>query len=871
MQVEAMGIKKAEDIKLAEELDMFMVLEEGENQEQLRGSGMEVLDGGAIEVKEKDLNNGGGSKRKRGGRVVDGGVTDGSSSGLGGGCGGVLGRHQEEEFCGPKSNTPNSQLEQLENTNLLTVRIKWVNPENLMDDHKSQLLNKHNDAILYNRGLPINPSIIENYEYFSDKKRLDILKENEDTYTFEAGTQEYAKSYAKDSNTWLYDLVVQAQFKTFQDLVNTRNTVKELLESNKHVKAWSISQNPHALTHPGNLYIRGIPKDLTVDDVLPLFSKFGTVLSLKIIVDIGTGESLGYGFISYPLGSQAARCIKELNGNLMNGSLLFINYHVERKERERIHLDHLKEDNDDERFRGVFVGNLPTEYEDGTLTTPEQVFKKFKELLDPVEILSYYFPKRNSNTNIEYKDDYDYFHAASKENAETCDSQNEDSPLKGYGFIKFSKHEMALKAIETLNNLNWLNHCLVVNKAVQNRSLYHNHGNYRPPSNRASVSSRQSSLSSVPLFGATAAGAAIHAPPPGFPIFATAFSLSPTASEGLLTDRSPVRSGSSNDGSPRVDSTPHVQIFTSQPPALSYSPESLTAPGSRQGSLYMPSCAPMYSPAGPVASTHPQFAHHSGAHAAAAAAAAAAAFGGLPIPTRDQQESNLYIKHIPLSWRDRDLNEFYSQYGEIISAKIITVGGSKNGSGDKESLDDVPIGTSRGYGFVCFKNPLDASRAMMATDRFQVDRNHVLYVSFAQKRGKSVSSNSPSSNGGGSHQQPPSSGRSLSHTSYHQNHSNSRQSAFDSFMGNYNPKFLNAMLQQQSHVNGSSGTPTPNTLNQRGSWGGPAQKPSYMVPLVLPPPPLSVPRSGMAGPTIKKVHESFEAATAAGSTVIEIE
>ncbi|AAS52468.1 AEL217Wp [Eremothecium gossypii ATCC 10895] len=763
-------------------------------------------------------------------------------------------RHEEV----PKGNTAISQLEQLENTNLLTVRIKWVNPENLMDDHKSQLLNRNNDAILCSRGIPINPSIIENYEYFFDRKRLEILKEHADVYTFESGTEEFMRSYEDGSSTWLYDLVVQAQFKAFQDLCAARNQIKENLEKSDHVEAWSISQNPHALTHPGNLYIRGIPKDLSVDDLIPIFSKFGTVLSLKIIIDGNTRESLGYGFISYPLGSQAARCIKELNGNLMNGSPLFINYHVERKERERIHLDHLKEDNDDERFRGVFVGNLPTEYEDGTLITPEQVFNKFNHILDPVDILSYYFPKRNSNTNIEYKDDDSTSPtSSSKENAETCDSQNEDSPLKGYGFIKFSTHDMALKAIDKLNSFTWLGHSLVVNKAVQNKTLYNNHSHYRTSSTRASISSRQSSLSGIPFFGpATPATSTLHhPPPPAFTMFAKPYSVSPTNSEVLLADRSPARSGSSNDGSPRVNTIPQVPLYGAQ--TQSHSPESLTAPGSRQGSLYLPSCPPMYTSAGTLMSSHPQFGH-------SAAHAAAAAFGGLPIPTRDQQESNLYVKHIPLSWRDEDLNDFYSQYGEIISAKIITVGGSKNEIGESKALEDVPVGTSRGYGFVCFKNPLDASRAMMATDRFQVGTNHVLYVSFAQKRGKSVSAGSGSS--AGSHQPMSSSGRSSSHGSYHHGHGGSRQSPYDSIMGNYNPKFLNAMIQQQNqHLNGSPGTHSPTMMSQRNSWA-PNQQAPYLVPVVMAPPPLTVPRSS---PAMSSPKRSPDYNGTADSTVID--
>lgn len=743
----------------------------------------------------------------------------------------------DDEFS--KSGSPSStlsQLEQLANTNLLTIRIKW-DDRSLIDYKKSELLTRIHEYIQIKRGIPINPSIIENYEYLADWKRLSTLRENHEIYTYEMGNEEFTKSYDDDdSGSWLYDLVIQAQFKSWQDLEAVRDSILKSLAECSIVDRYSISVNPHALTHPGNLYIRGIPKDLTVDDLVPVFSKFGPVLSLKIICHPSTGQSLGYGFISFPLGSQAALCIKELNGNLMNSSPLFINYHVERKERERIHWDHVKEDNDDERFRGIFIGNLPTNDASGELLTPEGVITKFKQELNDgedgeqkeYEIVSYCFPKRNSKSHIEYKDEDDM-----RDNVETCESQYEESPLRGYGFIKFSTHDQALKAIEKCRELEWSGNKLIVNKAVQAKSNNHHHNNHnhrnhtRRYSDRSS-SSRQSSLSNVPFypqFGAPHTGFAFFSPPAsGIPI--------PSISNGDIPVHELEQSPSSSPSPQALPSFmthpggmhggPGPQQIFGGPPSLSNTPESSTAPSSRSGSLF-------------------NVPHH-----IAGMIPPPSAYG-LPIPTRDQQESNLYIKHLPFSWKDRDLYQFYEKFGEIISAKIITVGGSKNednissdSTGKSKKQDELPLGTSKGYGFVCFKNPLDASRAMMATDRFQIDENHTLYVSFAQKRAKSVSNQGSSAQYSKQH--------SRKGSFHHKNNSFNGDSDGTPMMNNYNPKFLNAMFQQQGghtyhhHSRPRGSWPIPMLANglpiapHPGAHGGPPGR--FMVPFVPMPAPI---------------------------------
>jgi polyadenylate-binding protein len=61
-----------------------------------------------------------------------------------------------------------------------------------------------------------------------------------------------------------------------------------------------------------------------------------------------------------------------------------------------------------------------------------------------------------------------------------------------------------------------------------------------------------------------------------------------------------------------------------------------------------------------------------------------------------KKNNNLYVKNFPLSYTEEDLLELFKKFGEILSVFIQK----------KES------GESKGFGFVCFKNGDDASRAI---------------------------------------------------------------------------------------------------------------------------------------------------------------
>lgn len=58
------------------------------------------------------------------------------------------------------------------------------------------------------------------------------------------------------------------------------------------------------------------------------FSRYGRVLSAKVIYDIVTGKSQSYGFVEMSSESEARACRRYLNETLLNGRKLFVDFEV---------------------------------------------------------------------------------------------------------------------------------------------------------------------------------------------------------------------------------------------------------------------------------------------------------------------------------------------------------------------------------------------------------------------------------------------------------------------------------------------------------------------------------------------------------------
>jgi len=179
-------------------------------------------------------------------------------------------------------------------------------------------------------------------------------------------------------------------------------------------KTETAGDNPPSLAVPGdnendkeepaspgddrNLIINYLPPTWTENDVMHYFSPYGDIENCKVVIDLHTGKSKGYGFVKYKTKESATKAIEALNG-----------YEIKNKKlKVAIARKHCKEI----RNSNLYVTHLPKTLDDEGL---DAIFKEYGKLIE-CRVLK--------------------------------DKQNR---CRGVGFVRFDKHENAVKAMKALN------------------------------------------------------------------------------------------------------------------------------------------------------------------------------------------------------------------------------------------------------------------------------------------------------------------------------------------------------------------------------------------------------------------------------------
>src|ERR687883_184481 len=95
---------------------------------------------------------------------------------------------------------------------------------------------------------------------------------------------------------------------------------------------------------------------------------------------------------------------------------------------------------------------------------------------------------------------------------------------------------------------------------------------------------------------------------------------------------------------------------------------------------------------------------------------------------------NIYVSNLSFNVQDEDLREFFTEYGDVTSAKVIT---------------DKFTGKSRGFGFVEMSDDTAAKKAIAELDQASVDNRTIRVMEAKPKEEKPRSSGGFRSNGGG--------------------------------------------------------------------------------------------------------------------------
>jgi RNA recognition motif-containing protein len=96
---------------------------------------------------------------------------------------------------------------------------------------------------------------------------------------------------------------------------------------------------------------------------------------------------------------------------------------------------------------------------------------------------------------------------------------------------------------------------------------------------------------------------------------------------------------------------------------------------------------------------------------------------------------NIYISNLSFGVEDKDLKEFFTPYGEVTSAKVIT---------------DRDTGRSRGFGFVEMADEAASKKAIAELDGTMLE-NRTISVSAAKPKGERPSRTNGGFNNGKSY------------------------------------------------------------------------------------------------------------------------
>jgi hypothetical protein len=101
-----------------------------------------------------------------------------------------------------------------------------------------------------------------------------------------------------------------------------------------------IDANGHVLTGdehergasgpPCRLFVGGLSRDTTADELRTLFSEVGDVIDAVIVADRDTGDSRGFGFVTMADRKSASKAMRQLSGHEIDGRPIRIDSATER-------------------------------------------------------------------------------------------------------------------------------------------------------------------------------------------------------------------------------------------------------------------------------------------------------------------------------------------------------------------------------------------------------------------------------------------------------------------------------------------------------------------------------------------------------------
>jgi polyadenylate-binding protein len=195
-------------------------------------------------------------------------------------------------------------------------------------------------------------------------------------------------------------------YVNFHSVVDAERALEAL--NNQYIKGkpcrimWSQRDPSIRKSGIGNIFIKNLDLTIGHKELYDTFSNFGTILSCKVATD-EEGRSKGFGFVHFEGSEAADGAIATVNGKLLKSKQVYVGKFVSKRER-------LKQE--EASWTNVYIKDIDPEISDEELRIK---FSQFGEITSAIIM------------------------------------RNDQNVSRGFGFVAFTNHESATRAVNTMN------------------------------------------------------------------------------------------------------------------------------------------------------------------------------------------------------------------------------------------------------------------------------------------------------------------------------------------------------------------------------------------------------------------------------------
>ncbi|KAG0463524.1 hypothetical protein HPP92_019593 [Vanilla planifolia] len=190
-----------------------------------------------------------------------------------------------------------------------------------------------------------------------------------------------------------------------QDAITAIGKLNHAVVCGKPIRIMWSHRDPDARKSGiGNVFVKNLSGSIDNVKLNEMFSKFGTILSCKVVIQ--DGNSKGYGFVQFDSQDSANAAIENLNGLTVDGKQMYVGNFIKKCDRMLC--------NPDAQYTNLYIKNLDQDISEELI---ELKFSEFGKIF---------------NVKI---------------------AKDEEGNSNGFGFVNFENPDCAKKAIEAMNGL----------------------------------------------------------------------------------------------------------------------------------------------------------------------------------------------------------------------------------------------------------------------------------------------------------------------------------------------------------------------------------------------------------------------------------